>query len=301
MLIVFVHLGDVPAPHLVQSARQAMRVAPTSRVVAVLSSNTVMADQLAAIGARIVKTTELRPTYAHDVFTDNVRRRLGKKRGFWRYASERFFVLEEAMDALGAESALHLESDNLIFFDPDTAAPALRSLYNGLAAPFRNDRYCIPGVVWVGHRRALCDLNRHIAATVAAEARQMEAQGWLHRRRVRMGIKLDDMRMLAGWRKNGGALDALPVLPGDEGFEQLGMIFDAAAIGQFLYGFDPHFHKDATDRIGRRDEQATVDASRFAYDTLRLEAPETPQYVTLDGQPIRLASLHNHAKADLVS
>src|SRR4051794_12730274 len=41
-------------------------------------------------------------------------------RHFWRYACERFFILEAAMREEGLGRCLHIESDNLLYLAPET-------------------------------------------------------------------------------------------------------------------------------------------------------------------------------------
>ena len=107
---------------------------------------------------------------SHRAYGRSVRRRLGKKRGFSRFATQRFFFLEECLMHLDIPAALHLQSDNVIFFDVQTVAQTFKDLYPGIAAPFLNDDLCVPGVVYVGNRSTLADLNAYMARRVTEEA-----------------------------------------------------------------------------------------------------------------------------------
>jgi len=317
--IVYVHIGDRAAPHLTESVGQSLRASPDAPVHVVLSPNTVMAEPLAKLGAQITLSSDLKPTPEHRSFMRRVRRRLGKKRGFWRFATERFFYLEELLRKLGATRALHLESDNYIFFAVSEAAPALARLYPGMAAPFLNDRMCIPGVVYVGDVDALTALNRFIAAKVTEEA--IHTRRWYvppAMARLRMGITLHDMSLLADFRAGGGALGMLPVappgytLPADMadrcraiadysyGFDELRMIFDGSAFGHYLHGYDPAHH-DQRGTVGKDDPDSVVRASDFGFERINLKDRSIDPVVTFDGREIRVASIHNHAKARILS
>ena len=283
--IVYVHLGDNPAAHLIQSIRQSRRVAGSSAIYAVLTRNSVVAESAAEAGATVVRAETLSPTAAHRSYIANVRRRLGKKRGFWRFATERFFYLEELMIQLGLTSVLHIESDNLIFFDPGEVEETLKDLYPGLATPFWNDTLCVAGVVYVGDRAALGDLNAYLARRVAAE--RASRVRWYRPRfltRVRM-IGLNDMNLLAAFRREYGPekLNMLPMVPPDYdagntqvphsydysyGFGELRMVFDALAIGPALGGLDPAHHTLA------EGEQHVRENSICRRQGLRLRAPQ---------------------------
>jgi hypothetical protein len=276
-----------------------------------------MARTATDAGAKVVYSDSLTPTASHRSYMGNVRRRLGRKRGFWRFATERFFFIDDFMTQLGLTSALHLESDNLIFFDPAEVEETLKSLYPGLAAPFWNDTLCIPGVVYIGNRATLAELTAYLARRVAAE-RQRTRRWYLPRflTRVRMGLVLHDMNMLAAFKREYGPdkLNILPVVPPDYdvkndrvphtynyayGFEELRMVFDALALGPALSGLDPTQHTVAEGEQHVR-ENSYVDGKAFGYERLNLRDHSMIPYLTFRGRPVRLASIHNHAKAQIV-
>ena len=317
--VVYVHIGGNPAPHLVDTIGHTRRVSPSTPIFVVLSRNTTMAEAVAGKNTAIVYSDALRPTAAHQTYIGSVRRRLGKKRGFWRFTTERFFLLEELMAQHSLTSLLHLESDNVIFFDVEAIAADLRELYRGMATPFLNDELCVPGVVYIGDASVLSDLNAYIAQSVTEEA--IARRKWYRPRffsRVRMGIKLHDMKLLADFRRQdaGDRLKLLPMvptgyemadgragrqdcrLPFSQGFERLQMIFDGAAFGQYLYGLDPNHH-DATGSIGMVDPQGCIRATDFGFDELDIGKRDAQPFLTYRGAKIRLASLHNHSKRKL--
>ncbi len=311
--VVYVHIGTKPAPHLTESIGQTRRVSPTTPIFVILSRDTAMAAEIAAPNTTIVYADTLPETEAHDTYIGSIRRRLGKKRGFWRFTTERFFLIEECMAAFNMPAVLHLESDNVIFFDVETIAATLKRLYPGLAAPFLNDDLCVPGVFYVGNCSVLADLNNYIAHRVAEEAAGMRR--WYRPpflARVRMGIKLHDMNLLADFRRLSSAdrLRMLPMvppgyrtgklmdcgLPYSEGFDALHMIFDGAAFGQYLYGLDPNHH-EAEGTVGMVNPQSCVRATDFGFDRLDLRDPVP--LLDYNGARIHLASLHNHSKRRL--
>lgn len=305
--IVYVHLGNRSAPHLIDSILQSRIASPSSRIFVALSDNTVMADAAAAAGATVVNAERLSKTPQHRRYIDSVRRRLGKKRGFWRFATERFFVIEELMTAMNLPAALHLESDNLIFFDAAEIAPGLRIVFgDSLAAPFWNASRCVPGIVSIGSQDALGRLTAFIAERVAEERRR--AARWYIPpmfNRVRMGIATDDMRLLADFRRASPAyIDVLPMVPDDHpsagavgrGFAELGMIFDGNTFGVHLFGLDQAQHAPGYD-MKAFDAESHLDAPEFGYEQFQL--PGSP-FLTYRGRTVRLGSIHNHSKRPIL-
>ena len=314
--IVYVHLGDKPAPHLIDSIRQSRRMSKSADIYVIVTQNTAMAAAATEAGARVVYAERLPPTASHRLYMNRVRRRLGKKRGFWRFATERFFFIEEFMIAEGGDRVLHLELDNLIFFDPAEIEERMQALYPGMAAPFWNDTMCIPGVVYVGDRKALADLTAYLARRVTAE-RDSQLR-WYRPKfltRVRMGLVLNDMNMLAAFRAEYGSdmLNNLPMVPPDYdiensrvphdydysyGFGELGMVFDGLTFGPAIDGFDPAHHTAAAGDALLRD-YSYIDSTAFGYDRLDLRDRTATPHLTFRGREVRLASVHNHAKAKI--
>lgn len=313
--IVFVHMGDNPAPHLLDSVDQALRVSPNTPIHVVVTRNSVVAAELGTRPVALHLAEDLTKTATHEAYIALVRRRLGKKRGFWRYATERFFVIEELMRALSFERVFQVESDNLLFVDLEKIEPLLMR-YEGLAGAFLNDTHCYPGVVHIGSLEGLAAFNDYAVARVRSERER-------HRRwyrpefltRVRMGLVLNDMVLLADYMMANGpaAMSVLPMLPPDVEaaiaaddprasamsasysghFDDFNIVFDAIAIGRYLYGMDPAHH---TVGPGFEDPVSIVRPSEF--DTSRLDPKVTgePPVLIHKGREIPVANLHNHAK-----
>ena len=320
--IVYIHLGPRVAPHLIDSIRQSQREAPTTPIYVVLSEDSTMADMVDRCGAEVVRTSSLPRTEEHLLFERSVNRNAGRKQGFWVYTTERFFYLEEAMRLLGLERALHLESDNLIFFDPAEYEDRLAGLYPGLATPFLNDESCIPGVVYVGSQSALADLTSFIAERVAA-ARRRRWYFPLRLARVRMGgAPLNDMNLLAAFRDQVGSSSfaVLPMMPPEydsvlkanpavdvpksleysAAFEELRLVFDAAAIGQYLNGVDQTFHK-AAPNDSFVNTKSVLNPSDFTFRFTNGSDGHVTATMTWLGKSYRIASIHNHAKVDFLA
>ncbi|WP_299641197.1 hypothetical protein [Devosia sp.] len=275
-----------------------------------------MADRC---GAEVILTSQLKRTADHQLFDKSINRKAGRKQGFWVFTTERFFYLEEAMRHLGIERLLHLESDNLIFFDVAAYEERLTALYSGLAAPFLNDNSCVPGVFFVGALDALVGLNGFIARRVARERRDRPLIARLRSPRVRMGTPLNDMNLLAAYRDQVGeqGFELLPTSPPayemewrarpgpsapgalgySRGHDTLGMVFDAAAIGQYLMGMDRHFHPRATG-MSHINRNAMLDPRDFEFELVKDERGRVQPTMQRGGVRYRIGSIHNHSKVN---
>lgn len=174
----------------------------------------------------------------------------GFRDGFWTYTTERFFALDSFVQHAQLEHVVHLENDVMLYADLDKLVPKLASRYTGMAGTFDNDHRCIPGLLYVADPLCLADLTDFILSALehARSLPQQESEG------------INDMVLLAAWRAHfPDDMGALPIVPPDypallrsqagnvpgdaalywNNFDALGMVFDAAALGQYLGGVDP--------------------------------------------------------------
>jgi len=181
----------------------------------------------------------------HEFFSRwNRMRRSTFRGGFWRFAIERFFVLEDYMEYAGSGEILHFEFDNMIYAEVGDLEPKFSRTTRGMSLPIDSPNRCIPSVVFIQSKE---DIGRFCKAYNLYYL----IQG------------LNDMKALSRYmRSRRGRCSSLPVLPAeyrngrtelrsaagartgrfelfDNDFEVFGGIFDAAAIGQYLGGVDP--------------------------------------------------------------
>jgi hypothetical protein len=71
----------------------------------------------------------------------------GFRSGFWRFTTERLFVLLDAMVMLGVNESIHLENDNLLYVQIDSILPTLRREYPGLAVEPHGANLCTAGFI----------------------------------------------------------------------------------------------------------------------------------------------------------
>ena len=79
--------------------------------------------------------------------------------GFWKYSTERLFVLEDYLDFASINECIHIENDNMVYFSIENMLPTLRQEYSGLAAPYLGKGELTFGVLYVKEAAALYDLN----------------------------------------------------------------------------------------------------------------------------------------------
>jgi hypothetical protein len=301
--IVFVHLGRALPPWLPRAMFQARIF--NSCPIYLAAEAAALGSAAGLCGVTLLALEDLghgekQKAFGEVSFFDRTFRE-----GFWTYTTERFFVLERVMKSLGLTRIVHLENDVLLYADLGALVPKLASLYPRLAAPFDHDWRCVPGFFYAGSPGALSKLTAFILAA-ATTLKNLPAE------QLR---DVSDMMLLADFsHRSGDGCGRLPVVPPDypgplrnalgesaanpaaywQNFDQLGMVFDAAAIGQYLGGL-PAYSRPGPTR-GFINEGAVYDARllrpRMMVDENGLRRPliETASGV----HPV--ASLHVHSK-----
>jgi hypothetical protein len=304
--LVFIHLGGEPPPWLADALTQA-RIFNRGRIV--VAAQAAALAQLAApasLNVERVAIEELPISEAQRAFHELSPLDRNFRGGFWTHTTERFFVLEALMRHLALPSAVHLENDVMLYCDLGALGEKLATLYGGLAVTFDNDQRCVPGFIYVPQVAAMAALNDFIVEMLRklrATYTPVQLTG------------LNDMMLLGHFRTRGFALiDHLPIVPPDypgalrssaghvaadpacysRHFAELGTVFDAAALGQFLGGID--FRNAAHPTQGFVNESCVFDPRvvnvRMTTDDAgrRIPVVETPAGIA----PV--ANLHIHSK-----
>lgn len=301
--IVFVHLGP-ELPGWIGTVLQQVR-AFNSGAVLLLAEAAALAQGAipSSLGITQVSLEDLGLSDRQRVFREISPLDRNFRSGFWTFTSERFFVLECAMRRLSLRQVVHLENDVMLYCCMDRLAASLAQLYRGMAATFDNDMRCVPGILYVPDVSAIEALTdfylyvlRRVGASPAAAA-------------------LNDMQVLGALRGRGPAvIDHLPIVPADypnplrsavghvaadpsrywQHFEALHMIFDAAALGQYLGGIDPRNAPGPS--VGFVNESCIFDP-RILRPRMTSDADgrRVPVVETVSGLH-RVANLHIHSK-----
>lgn len=207
---VLIHLGP-PAPAYMQDCvQQITRVDPTSTVF-------VVADQDPGYGTWL-PLSEVPLSSWRQQFLETSTINSSDRQGFWKWACLRLFVLHDVMEYVRLRNVMHLEYDNLVYFDlswfrthlPDTA------------------RWACPRL---GPHRLLANL------LFVRDPEPLRALlGFINSRSLE-----NEMRYLSEFQASTDVYPfyELPLTRDHPHFAAFDSIFDAAALGQCLGGVDP--------------------------------------------------------------
>lgn len=301
--ILFVHLGPELPGWLAAALRQA-RLFNSCDILLIAAATALDGGGIAPEwGITRVPLEDLRLSDKHRVFRQLSPLDRSFRGGFWTFTSERFFVLESTIEQLALRNVVHLENDVMLYCSLDALMRPLSSLYRGLAATFDNDARCVPGILYCSGLPAISAVTAFYLEVFQQPGSRAEAAG------------LNDMQILGALRARGPQfIDHLPIIPPDYpaplrsavghtpaqpdrywcNFETLGLVFDAAALGQFLGGVDARNSPDPS--VGFVNESCVFDPRLLR--PRMIEDPDgrrIPVVATGSGMH-RVANLHIHSK-----
>lgn len=254
----------------------------------VLQENAQFLNEFAVKG---IAYEDLNPTAHHSFFIKHSKLNRSFREGFWFFASERFFFLEELMKQQNLSKVVHLESDVMIYVDIEKLMPVLCNYYKGIGATFDTDTRCIPGFVFFNSVNSIEKLTRHMATCVQEN--------------------LDDMYIMGDFRKKYGLnwIDTLPIV--DEEYilkekvksvtpqifcnhvNQFKGVFDAAYLGQFLGGIDP---RNGDVKFGYVNPHCLINSSKMSIDWERDHEERLVPILIYKNKKRRIYNLHVHSK-----
>lgn len=193
--------------------------------------------------------------------------------GFVQLTSFRFHALLQYMKKHNVENIIHLENDVMVFQNMDTIPFHNTSkILLTMDEPTR----CIPGLMFIPKHNTL------ETCMACFHNHNNDMQNW--------GIS---------YFQNKEYIDLLPIFETNEHFftqtfNHYNLIFDAAAIGQYLGGVDPR--NIPGDTKGFVNQECLIDYSKYQFVWLpNTENIQTP-FIVIDNKYIPVVNLHVHSK-----
>src|SRR5579872_3143647 len=237
---VYVHLGNKVPEYLYDSIQQTRLFNPETEIYVVCYkevSNEIKLNLENIKYLNVVITQDLDISNEHAHFLKNV-----KRPGFWQFASERFFYIEQVMRKYNLENVFHLESDNLLYVDLNEYIDIFKQNYPGIAATFDNDNRCIAGFMYIKNIDSIHELNNLFSGLAKFDYNDMQVIA--HFKKIKpnlidnLPIIPDSYKIFFPLKNNIGNIANVPNIY-SKNFELFNSIFDAAALGQYLGGIDP--------------------------------------------------------------
>jgi hypothetical protein len=217
----------------------------------------------------LVDCNEL-PDYS---FNSNSRLDKGFRNGFWHYCSLRLFYVYSYIKLNNLTKCIHLENDVLTYINFDSIENNFKK--NKVYATFDCNTRVIPGILYIPNYESFMPIINNY------------------------NFNLNDMENLA--QCNETIISPLPIFPIINGniakfnklFFEFNIIFDAAAIGQYLGGIDPR--NQSGDTRGFVNETCGIKYNKYKFEWIKTNDLFIP-YLVIDSNKYQICNLHIHSK-----
>jgi hypothetical protein len=288
--IVLVHIGDVFFDYINICLKQ-IRKFNDCEIFLVMSD--LHQNKIKCAGVNFISLENLNKSEYHLEFLRTNKLDSAFRSGFWKSATERFFVLNDVVIQYNLKNIFHFENDVMIYCDLEGINEKCLVNKFEMLAPFDNHRRCIPSFVFFKDTSILSELNKFI---------------------LRYN-NMNDMELLSQFEKESDQVGFLPVVPPNyqwrwkikllnrnlekfsENYIVFESIFDAAALGQFLGGADSrNLASPSKLAKGFINESALYKASSFDYIWESDDKGREIPHIIYNGHQIKINNLHVHSK-----
>jgi hypothetical protein len=196
------------------------------------------------------------------------------RNGFWHLCSLRLFYLYSYISKNNLVNCIHLENDVLTYINFDNILNCFKK--NKIYATFDCDKRVVPGILFIPTSQALKPMIDSY------------------------NFSLNDMQNLA--YLNEAYIEPLPIGPIidsyinklNKNFIEFNLIFDAAAMGQYLGGIDKR--NDSNETRGFINETCLIKYNQYIFYWININNLYVP-HLSINGKLIRIVNLHIHSKA----
>lgn len=289
--IVFIHIGEALPSHLKYAITQARLFNPESSLF-LIANQSALSQDLDQWNINTVSIENLKRTQSHKKYAIKA-----KNNGFWRYALERFLVLDDFIQQYNRSNVFHIENDVMIYFSLKDKLGIFQDNYSNMVATvFDCDERSVPSFVYIGTPKASNELANFIASRAHINTTDMETLNvfkdtyYGHKGHLPILIPAYaiDYPMTNIFKQT-----AKSPKPFHHCLDQFQMIFDAATLGQFLGGIDPIL---GTSKPGFMGEASVFLPMHFKFSWEKDLQNRWIPYISYKDFKYPIANLHIHSK-----
>lgn len=254
---IFIHIGETQFPTYVNiSLAQCHRWNPTNPIYFI--SNKIHAMQINLAYVNHIFLEDIKQTDKHQIFNHISGLDKGFRDGFWKYTTERLFVLEDFCIQYSISEAYHIENDNMVYFNSTELIDQFRKV-NGLSSPALSQSENTFGILYMNNISTLGELTTSLLYNKS------------NTNEMGLGSKF--------FNTNTSTTSFLPSIPPidtnltssekryiSDNIDGFKGVFDPAQYGQWLGGIDPrNGDAEKTKPLTFSNTCARIEAHKFTY------------------------------------
>ena len=281
---IFIHLGTEFFPEYVNTAlEQCRRWNPTNPIYFVsLRIHSGKADTNKCTNICI---EDLEITEQHSIFLNISKLDMTFRNGFWKYTTERIFVLEEVCNYLNIDEFFHAENDNMIYFNSSDLINTFRNSVNGLSSPSLATNQAVFGFMYCNDIQTLSNLAKFLITTDCNEMVSGARFFNIYNTKTAYLPSIPDIANILSER------DKQRVC---RNIEEFNGIFDPAQYGQWFGGIDSRNGNSVPFMFS--NTCATIQANEFTYEKKQEATGLNRYYICKEGVSYPIYVLHIHSK-----
>lgn len=291
--LVFVHIGPTLPRHIIYSVLQARLFNPGTSIYVLSNGQSPCIPEWEHLDIKHVPIESLAVSQEHKIYNSST-----QVTGFWRFALERFLVLDDFITQYNLAHIFHIENDIMIYCELEPLSSKLEEDYpNMVATTFDCDERAVPGFVYISNAHVSHLLASFIAKNAYRNTTDMEMLNLF--RLANRKIYADSLPILIPKYAEDYPLTnifkqtAQSAEPFTNHLDHLGMIFDAAALGQYLGGIDPILGES---KSGFQGEASVFLPMHFDFKWIQNSQGLWIPYISYRGIEYPIANLHIHSK-----
>lgn len=295
--IVFVHLGPHFPSFLPIAISQAHAFCPTAKILLIAYQNVTGKENIQEY-VTLIYTEDIHKTKEHEEFNRLSILDKGFREGFWHFATERLFYLDDLISQFDLKNTFHLENDNLLYVDLAELLPIFKRNYSGIAAPFESDNRGFASFIFIPNKECIHALACHLRDHARSGQNEMHL---LNSFKNAFGPAfLDQLPTITqeyviyyGLRNINGRPCSIDHRKFYNHIAQFHSLFDGGAHGQYLGGIDP---RNAPIGPGFINEESFFNPHFLNYAWINDDLGRKIPYVIFENKRFRLNNLHIHCK-----
>lgn len=202
------------------------------------------------------------------------------RNGFWYKVLERFLILQAYTERYGIENYYHAELDNLVF-NLSGLNLRLDAVGKGIFIPKESISRCIASLIYINNNEILAELNKYILSYEYYSNDMEILSNFSNIPKIQLNFFYLPTE---AYFNNKRSWDSISM-------EQVGGVFDGAAFGQWIFGFDP-----ANSYKGIASNKALNENVNFPIENLKFNLENEYFYIIKNKHKIRLYNIHVHSK-----
>ena len=301
--IVYIHIGSTLPLYIFDSLKQTRLFNKTDPIYVVANEKafekidpqyfSFLADLVT-----MVKIESLPQSKEHIQFLKESTLDKNFREGFWLFASERFLVLDDLAQNYNLENIIHLENDNMVYVNFSELMPIFKKYYSGIGGIFASDERCIPGLIYFSNAKIVRELAQFFCKHAAHIENDMQTIGNFYKERAKensismLPVIMPDYISQYGLKTKTGKIPSFPLTYANH-IEEFESIFDGAAIGVYLGGYDPRNNNLGPGSI---HPHTVFNASFLKFEWIKDSENRNIPYALFNGKRYRINNIHVHSK-----